>query len=116
MYSTYIHNPHIRSRLQRSLLHDRQERLREQERADMAIAQQGQAGQQKRDTMQCKALAHLMTILSEMLSAVLPYSLKILVQNVTRIHHRKRKLGIDALGSIIDFARARKGSLVGQNI
>ena len=33
--------------------------------------------------MQSKALAHLMTILSEMSSAVFPYSLKILVQKVS---------------------------------
>lgn len=82
MHSTYIYNPHIRSGLQRGLLHDRQERLREQERANMAMATR--AGQQERDTMRGRMLAYLMTILSEMSSAVLPYSLKILMRNASQ--------------------------------
>ena len=118
IHRTYIHNPHIRSGLQRSLLHHGQESFREQEGANMAVAIRTQQGQVSRSTTRykSKALAHLMTILSEMSSAVLPYALKILVQKVSNSDssHGKRKLGTDVLGSIVYFCMRRHKMLIGR--
>jgi hypothetical protein len=61
------------------------------------------AGQREHDTAQCKTLAHLMTILSEISSSVLPYALKILVQNES--HEDSTQKTKNALGSIVYFER-----------
>ncbi len=72
MHRTYINNPDVRYGLQRSPLQYRQKRLCEQEGADMAVTVQTRRERVNADAPKCnkETSAYLMTMLSEMLSAV----------------------------------------------
>jgi hypothetical protein len=108
MHRTYINNPDVRYGLQRSPLQYRQKRLCEQEGADMAVTVQTRRERVNADARKCnkETSAYLMTMLSEMLSAVLPYGLRILTCFTRDLQRRETKnVETDALGSIVHCER-----------